>query len=253
MAAGFVYQLENTSNRREDSQIRLFLDRPARFRLGVAAGGQGGSRFLGVVGGGRAQRGARQGPGSDARTPEIPRTRCPQPRSRSRRQRGRAPVPAPPLRIAQNRLYDHSRFPGCGGPDPVAFVQHMAASHAIACPARYDGHEALPRLGPERSSLHDATITLRIPPHSYVRRSPAAVERCGPARARVRGLPGDQALPAPAAAMGGNRSPACGAVRPAGRRAPRGPGRGARSRTRPVREACWGGDSSRLRGEDPRR
>ena len=98
------------------------------------------------------------------------------------------------------------------------------------------GHEALPRLGPERSSLHDATVTLRIPPHSYVRRSPAAVERCGPARARVRGLPGDQALPAPAAAVGDNRSPACGAVRPAGRRAPRGPGRGARSRTRPVRE-----------------
>ena len=48
--------------------------------------------------------------------------------------------------------------------------------------------------------------------------------------------PGDQALPAPAAAVGDNRSPACGAVRPAGRRAPRGPGRGARSRTRPVRE-----------------
>ena len=114
------------------------------------------------------------------------------------------------------------------------------------------GHEALPRLGPERSSLHDATVTLRIPPHSYVRRSPAAVERCGPARARVRGLPGDQALPAPAAAVGGNRSPACGAVRPAGRRAPRGPGRGARSRTRPVKDACWGGIRADFEANDRR-
>ena len=142
-------------------------------------------------------------------------------------------LPAP-LRTAQNRLCGHSGRGGCGGPDPSAFVQHTANAGTIV-PAgrfgRYFPHGTLPRLGSVREDLLDAGAALRFADHGTQGGGEAAAGEDRPACARLRELPDHQAIEAPAAAVGDDRQGSRGAVRPAGRRGPRGADGGDRGRT----------------------
>ena len=45
-----------------------------------------------------------------------------------------APAKPPPSKTREDGLYEHSRFPGCGGPDPDVEVQHAATCSTIVDP-----------------------------------------------------------------------------------------------------------------------
>ena len=148
--------------------------------------------------------------------------------------------PRRPLRGPVRRF----RVAGTTAPDPIAFVQHAATCAGIPARYRYRGH-ALPRMAEKWAGFHDVVSAVRDPEHGPSVGVGSTPREGRSARARVRGLPRDQALEAPAAAVGDHRSPARGAVQLAGRRGPRGAGRRAGGGTgKGLKAGTWRGGSA---------
>ena len=150
------------------------------------------------------------------------------------------PPPKRPLRGSVRRF----RVAGTQAPDPTPFVQHAETCAGIPARCRYRGH-ALPRMAEKWAGFHDVVSAVRDPEHGPSVGVGSTPREGRSARARVRGLPRDQALEAPAAAVGDHRSPARGAVQLAGRRGPRGAGRRAGGGTgKGLKAGTWRGGSA---------
>ena len=119
--------------------------------------------------------------------------------------------PRRPLRGPVRRF----RVAGTTAPDPIAFVQHAATCAGIPARCRYRGH-ALPRMAPFGPGLHHVVAAVRDSEHGPSVGGWSTPREGRPVGPGVRRLPRDQALEAPAAAVGVHRSRARGAVRLAG-------------------------------------
>ena len=119
--------------------------------------------------------------------------------------------PRRPLRSPVRRF----RVAGTTAPDPIAFVQHAATCAGIPARCRYRGH-ALPRMAPFGPGLYHVVAAVRDSEHGPSVGGWSTPREGRPVGPGVRRLPRDQALEAPAAAVGVHRSRARSAVRLAG-------------------------------------